>query len=283
MSKTNVSLTTANGEDVMYGKIFESIYDGSLYGHWEAIVTMQQLIVLADADGVIDMTPPAIAGKTSIPIEILEKGLKILSEPDPHSRTPGSDGLRIQLLDDQRSWGWFLVNHEKYRDLRTAEDRREYMREYMRKRREEESVNNSVNNGKQSLARLANEEEEEDEDEKEDTSTTAPTVPAEFAEFKKAYPKRAGAQPWSRALKAIRARLNEGSQWEDFLEGARRYATYCDCINRTGTEYVQQAATFCGPEKHFLEPWDPPLKKSDIQRDKNIGAGQEFLESASGG
>ena len=48
----------------MYGKIFESIYDGSLYGQWEAIVTMQQLIVLADADGVIDMTPPAISGKT---------------------------------------------------------------------------------------------------------------------------------------------------------------------------------------------------------------------------
>ena len=118
----------------MYGKIFESIYDGSLYGHWEAIVTMQQLIVLADADGVVDMTPPAIAGKTSIPLEILEKGLKILSEPDPYSRSPERNGVRIQLLDDQRSWGWFLVNHEKYRDLRTAEDRREYMRGYMRKR-----------------------------------------------------------------------------------------------------------------------------------------------------
>ena len=136
----------------MYGKIFESIYDGSLYGQWEAIVTMQQLIVLADADGVIDMTPPAIAGKTSIPLEILEKGLKILSEPDPYSRSQGSDGVRIQLLDEQRPWGWFLVNHQKYRDLRTREERREYMRNYMRDRRASESVNNS----KQPLAMLAN-------------------------------------------------------------------------------------------------------------------------------
>ena len=86
------------GAEAVYGKIFESIYDGSLYGHWEAIVTMQQLIVLADADGVIDMTPRAIAGKTSIPLEILEKGLKILSESDPYSRSPESNGVRIQLL-----------------------------------------------------------------------------------------------------------------------------------------------------------------------------------------
>ena len=83
------------GAEAVYGKIFESIYDGSLYGHWEAIVTMQQLIVLADADGVIDMTPRAIAGKTSIPLEILEKGLKILSESDPYSRSPESNGVRI--------------------------------------------------------------------------------------------------------------------------------------------------------------------------------------------
>ncbi len=237
----------------MYGKIFESIYDGSLYGQWEAIVTMQQLIVLADADGVIDMTPPAIAGKTSIPLEILEKGLKTLSEPDPYSRSHGCDGVRIQLLDEQRPWGWFLVNHEKYQKLRTAEDRRVYMRGYMRKRRKEESVNNSVNSCKQSLAQLANKDKETDKDK--DTSTTAPAVPAEFAEFKKAYPQRSGAQPWTKALKAIRARLKEGSQWADFLEGARRYAAYCDSVSNTGTEYVMQAATFCGPDKHYLEPW----------------------------
>ncbi len=263
----------------MYGKIFESIYDGSLYGQWEAIVTMQQLIVLADADGVIDMTPPAIAGKTSIPLEILEKGLKILSEPDPYSRSPGSDGARIQLLDDQRPWGWFLVNHQKYKDLRTAEDRRKYMRKYMRDRRKEDSVNNSVNSCKQSLAQLANKDKDKDKDK----STTAPAVPAEFEEFKKAYPLRSGAQPWAKALRTIRARLKEGAQWSDFLEGAHRYAAFCAATERTGTEYVLQAATFCGPDKHYLEPWEPPRTKSERLQDKNIDAGRDFLQEASSG
>lgn len=261
----------------MYGEIFESIYDGSLYGHWEAIVTMQQLIVLADADGVIDMTPPALAGKTSIPLDILEKGLKILSEPDPYSRSPESNGVRIQLLDEQRPWGWFLVNHKKYQGLRTAEDRREYMRGYMRKRRDKEAVNNSVNSGKQLLAQLANKDKDKDKDK----PTTAPAVPAEFEEFKEIYPLRSGAQPWSRALKVIRARLKEGNKWADLLEGARRYAAYCNAVDKTGTEYVMQAATFCGSEYHFLELWKPPPKKTEVQQDKNIDAAMNFLESAS--
>jgi len=259
----------------MYGKIFESIYDGSLYGHWEAIVTMQQLIVLADADGIVDMTPAAIAGKTSIPLEILEAGLKLLSEPDPCSRSPVSRGVRIQLLDVQRPWGWFLVNHEKYKHLRTAEDRRKYMRNYMRDRR----ADASVNNGKQLLDQLADKDKDKDKDK--DISTTAPAVPAEFDQFKEVYPLRSGAQPWSRALKVIRARLKEGNQWADLLDGARRYATYCDAVDKTGTEYVMQAATFCGPEFHFLDPWKPPPKKTKVQQDKNIEAALKFMELAS--
>ena len=120
----------------MYGKIFDSMYDGTLYGQWEAIVTFQQLIVLCDADGTVDMTPPAIAARTSIPLEIITKGLEILSKPDPYSRTPGSEGRRIELIDDHRPWGWTLVNHSKYKMLIDAETVREQNRERQRKHRE---------------------------------------------------------------------------------------------------------------------------------------------------
>jgi hypothetical protein len=70
----------------MYGKLFSSMYEGTLYGQWQAIVTLQQLVILADADGVVDMTPPAIAARTSIPLDIIEAGLKQLSEADRYSR-----------------------------------------------------------------------------------------------------------------------------------------------------------------------------------------------------
>ncbi len=114
-------------------------------------------------------------------------------------------------------------------------------------------------------------------------TTTAPKEPPEFAEFKKAYPLRSGAQPWTKALRTIRARLKEGAQWSDFLEGAHRSAVYCAATDRIGTEFVLQAATFCGPDKHYLEPWEPPRTKSERLQDKNIDAGRDFLQEASSG
>lgn len=86
---------------------------------------MQQLIVLATPDGVVDMTPQAIAARTSIPFEIIEKGLKLLADPDPYSRTPGDEGRRIVLMDEHRPWGWRLVNHGKYQRLRDMKQKRE--------------------------------------------------------------------------------------------------------------------------------------------------------------
>lgn len=120
----------------MYGKVFDSIYDGTLYGHWEAIVTMQQLIVLCTPDGMVDMTPHAIAARTSIPLKIITKGLKLLSNPDPHSRTPGDDGRRIVLMDAHRPWGWVIVNHGKYQHMQDADTVRAQTRERVRKHRE---------------------------------------------------------------------------------------------------------------------------------------------------
>ena len=61
----------------MYGKIFESIYDGTLGDDWRALITFQQMIVLCDSDGVVDMTPAAISRRTNIPVEHIEAGIKI--------------------------------------------------------------------------------------------------------------------------------------------------------------------------------------------------------------
>ena len=44
-----------NKDYQMYGKIFHSIYDGTLAEDWRAPITFQQLIVLCDADGIVDI------------------------------------------------------------------------------------------------------------------------------------------------------------------------------------------------------------------------------------
>lgn len=121
----------------MYGKIFKQIYKGTLamVGPWEALVTFQQLIILADKDGIVDMTADAISRETTIPLEIIEKGIGALESPDPESRSPDHEGKRIIRLSDTRSWGWRLVNYEHYRKLRSEEERREYHRQYYRDHR----------------------------------------------------------------------------------------------------------------------------------------------------
>lgn len=133
----------------MYGKLFEAMFDGTLTtkGPWQALVTFQQLIILADPKGNVDMTPETIARRTTIPIEIITKGIEALEQPDPDSRTPVEDGRRIVRLSDNRAWGWRIVNHAKYRKIRSQEERRKYMREYQRKRRgSTPNVNQEVNN-----------------------------------------------------------------------------------------------------------------------------------------
>lgn len=126
----------------MYAKIFSQIYDGTLCtnGPWEALVTFQQLLILADQEGGVDMTIPAIARRTTIPREILERGIEALMLPDPESRTPTEEGRRIIPLSNGRSWGWRVVNYEKYRQIKREQDRRDYHREYYHKRKSSAST-----------------------------------------------------------------------------------------------------------------------------------------------
>jgi len=130
----------------MYGKLFAQMYDGTLgtRGPWQALVTFQQLIILADKTGIVDMTPEAISRRTTIPLEIVEIGLRELEKPDDGSRSPEEEGRRIVHLDAGRPWGWRIVNYEKYRKLRNEDERREYHRQYWREKRSKTQQNSKT-------------------------------------------------------------------------------------------------------------------------------------------
>ncbi len=119
----------------MYGKIFASMFKGSLYGQWEAIVTFTCMIVLADQEGEVDFSPEALSAHTSIPLDIIQKGIASLEAPDPQTRTPDEDGRRIVRVSDERTWGWRITNYAHYRAMRNAEERREYFKQHKRKQR----------------------------------------------------------------------------------------------------------------------------------------------------
>lgn len=122
----------------MYAKIFASIYDGTIAEDWTTRCVFMDFLILADANGVVDMTPEAISRRTNVPIEIVKNAVKKLEAPDDRSRNPTDDGVRIRRIDDHRDWGWQIVNYQYFRRLHDAEQKREADRERMRRNRENE-------------------------------------------------------------------------------------------------------------------------------------------------
>lgn len=129
----------------LFGKIFQQMYESSVCEDWKAMVVFQQLIVLADKDGVVDMTPEAIQRRTNIPMEIISHGLSSLEQEDKRSRSAIHDGRRIILLDEHRDWGWRIVNYAIYVLKASQAERNEIRKSQMReKRRAEKSQINQV-------------------------------------------------------------------------------------------------------------------------------------------
>jgi hypothetical protein len=178
----------------MYGKVFTQIYDGTLVENWQALVTFQQLIVLADRSGVVDMTPTAIHRRTGIPLEIIETGLRILEAPDKGSRTPEMEGRRIVRIDGHRDWGWQLVNHKKYRDLVSQVEKQEADRVRIATHRAAEKANKSAHvascsGPSQGVADVAHADAEAYAEAKEPSSSATPKDPPPGLQLKPKEPK----------------------------------------------------------------------------------------------
>lgn len=264
----------------MYGKIFAQMYDGSLYGKWQALVTFQQLIVLADAEGVVDMTSQAIAGKTSIPLEIIQQGLVDLEFPDPSSRTPDYDGRRILRLSEHREWGWRITNYKHYCELRSQEERREYLRRYQRSRRKPvNTASTGVNNGKQ----LSTMSTDIDIDVDVDVRKTIYPYSEEFEAAWQVYPKRPNNSKRG-AWRAWNARLANGETPTALHAGIQAYAAYV-LRDRTDPKYIKHAATFLGPDQHYRNDFGQASQSDPEQclpgeirwMDEDRGAGTEAV------
>lgn len=112
----------------MYAKLFASIYQGTLRGNTHGLVVFTNMLAHADSNGWVDIHPRAIAEEVGLSVEQVRAALLELEAPDPESRSPEEGGRRIIRMDEHRDWGWIVVNHAKYRAIRSEEDRREQNR-----------------------------------------------------------------------------------------------------------------------------------------------------------
>jgi uncharacterized protein YdaU (DUF1376 family) len=80
-----------------------------------------------------------------------------------------------------------------------------------------------------------------------------------WKKFGELYPKRHGPDPSDAARKRAEVLLKNGVQWNDIMEGVRRYSIYCKRTAIAGTQFVKQKQFFLSADKAlWTETYEEP-------------------------
>lgn len=115
-----------------YTKLFASLLASTIWRENDKVrIVWITLLAMANQRGIAEGSIPGIADLARVSVEDCEKALARLQEPDRYSRSPDHDGRRVRAVDG----GFLVLNHAKYRERLSQEDRREYQRRWQADRR----------------------------------------------------------------------------------------------------------------------------------------------------
>ena len=97
-----------------FAVLYKQLYMTPLAQDWKAMVTFEQFLILADYDGVVDLSFLGIHDITGVPIDILQAGVAELIKPNPHPYWDDVDCRRLEPLQHDRDFGWRITNYAKY-------------------------------------------------------------------------------------------------------------------------------------------------------------------------
>lgn len=116
----------------MYGKHYESMYEGSMYGAGVAVFAVWGYVISHAREGVLELNPRKLADTLGGEVEEIVEAIKKLEEPDKESRHKEEGGRRLVKEGEFQyrvpSWGY-------YQELKNASDLREYNRIAKRRQR----------------------------------------------------------------------------------------------------------------------------------------------------
>lgn len=116
----------------MYGKHFESMYDGSMYGAGIAVFAVWGYAISHTRKSRVELNPRKLADTLGGKIEEIEQAISFLRKPDPESRFKEHEGRR---MIKEGEFQYFLPSWESHQAIRNADDRREYNRIKQKQRR----------------------------------------------------------------------------------------------------------------------------------------------------
>jgi len=221
----------------MYGKIFESAFAGTLYGSGPTVFAVWSFVIAtAKPPGAVELNPKMLAACIGTDIQDIRNAIGYLCQPDPDSRNQEEDGRRLMHLVGLQ---YQVVSFEKYRLMRSEDDRRAYMRDYMRDYRsgKQKGLREFTSpNGKHELAMLAEAEAEAEaiKDLAENGREPDPVLTiTPFERFWKAYPRKAkkpaaqkafmALSPTERTLRQILTAIDKAKESPQWKDGGGKY------------------------------------------------------------
>ncbi len=121
-----------------FAKLDQGITKSSIWGlPYYVRVVWISFLAEKDETGFVAGSRSGMIRVCNVSPEEFDEAIRILSSPDPDSRTPDFEGRRIDIVEG----GWIVLNHEKY--ILPENIRKENHRHYMREWREKNKLVNS--------------------------------------------------------------------------------------------------------------------------------------------
>src|SRR5690242_19526585 len=109
-----------------FTKLFQDIVTSTIWREPDTTrIVWVTMLALADKDGFVSSSVPGLAAMANVAMPKTIEALATLMSPDKWSRSKEYEGRRIAEVDG----GWKILNHAKYRDKLSAEERRRYLAE----------------------------------------------------------------------------------------------------------------------------------------------------------
>lgn len=113
-----------------YTKLFSDILTSSV---WQTSMPTRivwiAMLALKDKEGYVAASLPGLAHAARVSFKECEEAIKELSAPDQYSRTKDFDGRRIEQIEG----GWYVLNHDLYRDRLSTDSKATATRERVRR------------------------------------------------------------------------------------------------------------------------------------------------------
>lgn len=224
-----------------YTKLFGSILASTI---WELPATTKvvwiTMLAMADPDGEVQASVPGLAKFAGVTREECETALSAFLAPDPDSRTQEREGRRIEAIDG----GWRLINHGKYREQMSIDDRRSRAAVRQQRFRESHKVTPAVTLSNASSRSVAPGDASNDtqiqthkQTQKDPEIVTSPPArdgvavySSTFLTFWEAYPRKVGKgdawKAWKRLKPELSATLGAIAQQRDAIDWRKENGKY---------------------------------------------------------